>query len=51
MGLTEVPAELFRMKNVKDLSLYNNKLFSLPSEIAPDHAQDALCAIVEAIGS
>jgi hypothetical protein len=34
MGLTEVPSELFRMKNVKLLCLYNNKLCSLPSEIA-----------------
>jgi hypothetical protein len=34
MGLTEVPCELFRMKNVKRLWLYNNKLCSLPIEIA-----------------
>ena len=34
MGLTEVPCELFRMKNVKTLSLSNNNLCSLPSEIA-----------------
>jgi internalin A len=34
MGLTEVPSELFRMKNVKELHLYGNKLCSLPSEIA-----------------
>jgi hypothetical protein len=34
MGLTEVPSELFCMKNVKQLFLYNNKLCSLPSEIA-----------------
>jgi Leucine-rich repeat (LRR) protein len=34
MGLTELPPELFRMKNVKFLSLFNNKLCSLPSEIA-----------------
>jgi Leucine-rich repeat (LRR) protein len=34
MGLMEVPSELFRMKNVKTLHLYNNKLCSLPSEIA-----------------
>jgi hypothetical protein len=34
MGLTEVPSELFRMKNVKTLFLDNNYLCSLPSEIA-----------------
>jgi Leucine-rich repeat (LRR) protein len=34
MGLTVVPAELFRLKNLKELTLYNNKLCSLPSEIA-----------------
>ena len=34
MGLTEVPSELFRMKSVKQLFLNNNKLCSLPSEIA-----------------
>jgi Leucine-rich repeat (LRR) protein len=34
MGLTEVPCELFRLKNVKELWLENNKLCSLPSEIA-----------------
>jgi Leucine-rich repeat (LRR) protein len=34
MGLTEVPSELFRMKNVKRLYLTNNNLCSLPSEIA-----------------
>jgi hypothetical protein len=34
MGLTEVPSELFRMKNVKELWLNVNKLCSLPSEIA-----------------
>jgi hypothetical protein len=34
MDLTEVPCELFRMKNVKTLSLGINKLCSLPSEIA-----------------
>jgi Leucine-rich repeat (LRR) protein len=34
MGLSEVPAELFRMKNLKTLDLSNNKLCSLPSEIA-----------------
>jgi Leucine-rich repeat (LRR) protein len=34
MGLTEVPSELFHMRNVKVLYLPNNKLCSLPSEIA-----------------
>ena len=34
MGLTEVPSELFRMTNLKQLHLYNNNLCSLPSEIA-----------------
>jgi Leucine-rich repeat (LRR) protein len=34
MGLTEVPSELFRMKNVKQLFLSVNNLCSLPSEIA-----------------
>jgi Leucine-rich repeat (LRR) protein len=34
MGLKEVPSELFRMTNVKKLSLHNNNLGSLPSEIA-----------------
>jgi hypothetical protein len=34
MGLTEVPFELFRMKNLRRLDLYNNNLCSLPSEIA-----------------
>jgi hypothetical protein len=34
MGLTEVPSELFRMKNLKELHLTGNKLCSLPSEIA-----------------
>jgi Leucine-rich repeat (LRR) protein len=34
MGLTEVPSELFRMKNVKNLLLDINMLCSLPSEIA-----------------
>jgi Leucine-rich repeat (LRR) protein len=34
MGLRELPSELFRMKNLKTLSLSNNKLGSLPSEIA-----------------
>jgi Leucine-rich repeat (LRR) protein len=34
MGLTEVPSELFRMKNLKELWLTNNKLCSLPREIA-----------------
>jgi Leucine-rich repeat (LRR) protein len=34
MDLTELPSELFRMKNVKALWLGINKLCSLPSEIA-----------------
>jgi hypothetical protein len=34
MGLTELPSELFRMKNLKTLSLSNNNLCSLPSDIA-----------------
>ena len=34
MGLTEVPCELFRMKNLKTLWLNVNNLCSLPSEIA-----------------
>jgi Leucine-rich repeat (LRR) protein len=34
MGLTEVPSELFRMKNLKTLWLDYNHLCSLPSEIA-----------------
>jgi hypothetical protein len=34
MGLTEVPFELFRMENLKQLSLHDNNLCSLPSEIA-----------------
>jgi internalin A len=33
-GLTEVPRELFRMKNLKTLDLSNNNLCSLPSKIA-----------------
>jgi Leucine-rich repeat (LRR) protein len=34
MGITELPSELFRMKNVKFLSLNANSLCSLPSDIA-----------------
>ena len=34
MRLKEVPSELFRMKNLKALVLYDNKLCSLPSDIA-----------------
>ncbi len=34
MGLTELPSELFRMKNVKVLWLGVNNLCSLPSDIA-----------------
>jgi Leucine-rich repeat (LRR) protein len=52
MGLTELPSELFRMKNVTHLWLNNNNLCSLPSDIAhlPKNARDTLCAIVEAVG-
>jgi Leucine-rich repeat (LRR) protein len=34
MDLTEVPSELFRLKNAKTIWLGNNNLCSLPSEIA-----------------
>jgi hypothetical protein len=34
MGLTELPSELFRMKNLMFLNLSCNMLCSLPSEIA-----------------
>ncbi len=34
MGVTELPTELFRMKNLKRLWLNYNQLCSLPSEIA-----------------
>jgi Leucine-rich repeat (LRR) protein len=34
MRLTAVPLELFRMTNLRSLSLFNNNLCSLPSEIA-----------------
>jgi len=34
MGLLEVPSDVFRMKSVKQLYLYNHTLCSLPSEIA-----------------
>jgi internalin A len=34
MGLMELPTELFRMKNLGKLFLNNNKLCSLPSDIA-----------------
>ena len=34
IGLTELPSELFRMKNLKTLNLFNNNLCSLPSELA-----------------
>jgi hypothetical protein len=34
MGLTEVPCELFCMKNLKALYFSNNNLCSLPSELA-----------------
>jgi Leucine-rich repeat (LRR) protein len=34
MGLTGLPSELFRMKNVKSLFFHDNYLCSLPSKIA-----------------
>ncbi len=34
MGLTEVPSELFRKKNLERVDLSVNNLCSLPSEIA-----------------
>jgi hypothetical protein len=34
MTLTELPSELFRLKNLKTLDLLSNCLCSLPSEIA-----------------
>ena len=34
MRLTALPTELFRLKNVKELWLFNNFLSSLPGEIA-----------------
>jgi Leucine-rich repeat (LRR) protein len=34
MGLTEVPSELFPMKNLKTVDLSGNELCSLPSDIA-----------------
>jgi Leucine-rich repeat (LRR) protein len=34
MGLTELPSELFRMKNVKSLFFHDNYLCSLPSDVA-----------------
>jgi Leucine-rich repeat (LRR) protein len=34
MGLTELPAELFRMTSVRELFLSGNQLCSLPSGIA-----------------
>ena len=42
MGLTEVPSELFRMKNLKRLHLSNNNLCSLPSDISHLEMLDAL---------
>jgi hypothetical protein len=42
MGLTEVPCELFRMKNLKRLLLSVNNLCSLPSEIAQLTVLEAL---------
>ncbi len=42
MGLTKVPSELFRMKNLTHLYLNDNKLCSLPSEIAQLTVLEAL---------
>jgi leucine-rich repeat protein SHOC2 len=42
MGLTEVPSELFRMKNVNNLGLGDNNLCSLPSYIAHLEMLDTL---------
>jgi Leucine-rich repeat (LRR) protein len=51
MGLTEVPLEVFRMKNVKELWLYGNKLCSLPSDIAHLAKLEALHVRLLKIGS
>jgi Leucine-rich repeat (LRR) protein len=51
MGLTEVPSELFRMKNVKNLDLDHNNLCSLPSEIAQLVMLDTLFVRPSKIGS
>ena len=42
MGLTEVPSELFRKKNLKRVDLSVNNLCSLPSEIAQLAALETL---------
>jgi Leucine-rich repeat (LRR) protein len=50
MGLTEVPSELFRMKNVKNSGSHQQQaLLAAERNCAPDNARGALCAIVEAI--
>ena len=50
MGLSEVPSELFRMKNLKQLWLEQQPLLAAERNCAPDNARAALCAIVGAIG-
>jgi Leucine-rich repeat (LRR) protein len=51
MGLTEVPVELFRMKNVKTLYLHINNLCSLPSDIADLAKLETLHVRLSKIGS
>jgi Leucine-rich repeat (LRR) protein len=51
MYLTEVPSELFRMKNVKRLFLFNNTLCSLPSEISHLTTLENLGVRLSKIGS
>jgi Leucine-rich repeat (LRR) protein len=52
MGLTELPSELFRMMNLKRLDLSNNRLCSLPSELAHLATLEVLrVRLIESIGS